>query len=1107
MTYTEYDYDSIAHLPEYAQCFIRNSYSGKKEKAKSYLDGAVKKIPTIVNVEILLTTDEEASAFHDFYDIDLNGGTEAFTLYGEVFGSQAYYVMSIIDGIEEIIVGGDTRKIKFSAEVIGISYPDYSPSHNYIVTTEGKIQATLQPSGADAVYDPLNFTITLNDETYSALSAERIDDILHIAPEHPITSYPSVMLTHTEQEGGLVTFGELALINNSIIERASPSGSAFTSATGEEIYIYLDRITYAQSWDNATLPFTILADGEDILLSAATNCQTTSGEYGIIRVFINSSRPIYEYEEVTVSFNITDNIEVAPFSSLSITNNSSTAGIEDNEIITASIESGGFMTIANMTAPQDRIYNKDNFSLVLDDVSYEVSSVVQDGGILTVEHCIGVTTYITTARLIHSTIEYGFDVVDYTLSNNTALLRASPYMATTTTVGEHISVSLNRDIYKGYDWSASSFSVTADDNPILLDDTGEYPYISAGDNIIHIKISSDNIIASGEVILVSYTETDNVEISSFTNQHVTNNSLLPTSNKILSASIDTTGLIITCTMSNSLDHTHQSGYFEIFDEGYTYYPLQYSAISAVQVGTTLTVTLDSGNVIRSATSALLNYTRDLDNYLQKISDLSITNNSTVVKPEFLSANVVSSGNYIEITMTENLEAHEWGMTEFVVEVEGTGRAVITAPSCVENSPTIIIYTEGTIYIGDVVTVSSETTDDPQVLPFTDESVTNSSTKTSPSSQTPYIYLMTEPLKEWGGYYWLVNSSSSGSEYDGKLCHSDGSSWTLAETQARYTQNKTIDLTGGMYPDTGMIVSSGEVSHAGAYDVDMNNTYKMYELVDYGDGTSDVWYGDNDTALTLTSANTGLNYTPPTTSYKPTEYPKLPIIPTVSISTIDDITDLLAHTITLTFNTEVDSFTIADITQTTPANGTIDNLVQDADNLRVWTFDYTANSGINDASNAITIEGAGGEYSDAWSNNSTADIVSNTFAINEEASLGAELIQDPNFDGGSEWSMESGISISGGKLVFATSSNQVAWQEITVENGETYKLVHAIEDFVSGEVTCRLDPMAEGYTYNGANNTYEQDVTPTSDTITVKIQGRWSGGCTLKIDNTSLKKYL
>jgi len=64
MAYKEYDYDTLAQLPEEANCIIESSHSAKKNREITYLGGvAGTTIKPTVNMELFTKTDEQAQEF------------------------------------------------------------------------------------------------------------------------------------------------------------------------------------------------------------------------------------------------------------------------------------------------------------------------------------------------------------------------------------------------------------------------------------------------------------------------------------------------------------------------------------------------------------------------------------------------------------------------------------------------------------------------------------------------------------------------------------------------------------------------------------------------------------------------------------------------------------------------------------------------------------------------------------------------------------------------------------------------------------------------------------------------------------------------------------
>jgi len=229
------------------------------------------------------------------------------------------------------------------------------------------------------------------------------------------------------------------------------------------------------------------------------------------------------------------------------------------------------------------------------------------------------------------------------------------------------------------------------------------------------------------------------------------------------------------------------------------------------------------------------------------SDVSATNNSTATGPTFLSAVVVTTGQYLKITLDRSIYAHTWGNDEFEVELNGTDTATITSVYSLDNNPDIWIYMQDLILSTDTVTIEFLTTDDPQLDVFSPQSVTNNSTQTSQSSIPP-VYSMTEELSVVSGVYYLHNSADSGTIYDGKLCKPNGDPMTETEANARYNSSEgTIDLSDDYYVDTQWIESdTADWNITGNYDVISGSSFKSYNIdFDFSASTVDIRLIDQD----------------------------------------------------------------------------------------------------------------------------------------------------------------------------------------------------------------------------------------------------------------------
>ena len=113
-------------------------------------------------------------------------------------------------------------------------------------------------------------------------------------------------------------------------------------------------------------------------------------------------------------------------------------------------------------------------------------------------------------------------------------------------------------------------------------------------------------------------------------------------------------------------------------------------------------------------------------------------------------------------------------------------------------------------------------------------------------------------------------------------------------------------------------------------------------------------------------------------------------------------------------------------------------------------------------------------------------------------FGSELITNGDFSSASGWTLDSNASVSGGKLVLASSSG-ISYQTIDLDNGAAYEVTFTIENFTSGTVKAYLN--GTNGTVRSANGTYTEVIIAGSSNTLVGINP--SG--TMDIDNFSLKK--
>ena len=325
------------------------------------------------------------------------------------------------------------------------------------------------------------------------------------------------------------------------------------------------------------------------------------------------------------------------------------------------------------------------------------------------------------------------------------------------------------------------------------------------------------------------------------------------------------------------------------------------------------------------------------------------------------------------------------------------------------------------------------------------------------------YLLTEPLVLDTGYYYTPNTGIDPNT-DGKLINlADGLAWT--PTALQYPEDGTIDLSGGKAIDTQIIFpSDAEWTYPQVYNVDGLGNYDVIAMRYKGNGTADVRRGNQSTSLTLLPNDTNLLYTPPLTTYKVIEFPEIPAKAVFTFSGIANISDTLAHEITITCNTHIDpaTFSTADIIGD---NGVVSNLVQSATNPLVWTFDYTANTGVADTTNVITI---GTAIADLWGNLPASASVSENFEVSTSAPTYGEVthIAMTDYALGLTSSPPAGVTVNHITTNTDTTTVFNMLDADGVDNGITFNLGVAFTGKVAGltpsgtDANCMYDVMLE-----------------------------------------------
>jgi len=114
----------------------------------------------------------------------------------------------------------------------------------------------------------------------------------------------------------------------------------------------------------------------------------------------------------------------------------------------------------------------------------------------------------------------------------------------------------------------------------------------------------------------------------------------------------------------------------------------------------------------------------------------------------------------------------------------------------------------------------------------------------------------------------------------------------------------------------------------------------------------------------------------------------------------------------------------------------------------------------------------------------------------EKKLGAEIIS------GSDWSTESGITVSNGSLIFDTSTQFNKATDTTAVSGKLYKVVYTISNYVSGSLRVRIGNWGEA---KSANGTYTEYII--SSSTSVLFHAYTDGSNDFTVSDISIKEVL
>jgi hypothetical protein len=127
-------------------------------------------------------------------------------------------------------------------------------------------------------------------------------------------------------------------------------------------------------------------------------------------------------------------------------------------------------------------------------------------------------------------------------------------------------------------------------------------------------------------------------------------------------------------------------------------------------------------------------------------------------------------------------------------------------------------------------------------------------------------------------------------------------------------------------------------------------------------------------------------------------------------------------------------------------------------------------------------------------------------INNETSLGSELVTNGGFNNGTGWSLQGNITIANGLLNFANANSEATQTCLPViPYGKTYRVIFTISGCTAGNFVINLGGSAVS-AIRITNNTFTEDIEVT-DIGSSRIIYLSGTGFTGSIDNLSIKEIL
>lgn len=408
----------IAKMPDADSCIVRDSYRVAREVANGYLNNESFFVPGEVQVEIIQRTKSSQVAFWDFFDNTINYGRSAFSMVGKYNGEMTNMMVRIEGKVSDTPVSLEVSRVTFSARIIGIVTTPVNIT-SISVDESGLIWTAQTDLYQDITHDVNAFTAYVNGFVIynKFVSIVQIGTEITFTSENKIRENIIVQLSHLKDNSKLAAFNSIDVTNDSMQPKSQLQDTgSYIDEFGTRIYLSFDP-ALSLGTDINPLKIEVFSNGEERDLNDFGGVAYNIDKDTVI-LSMNSSRPIYEGESVTI--NIYDDfiVDVAETINVSISDNRSTQNNYELPLSGQVLPDG--VTI-ELVVPnvQDVLFDETQWSIGADANTYYPAHVEQVGNIIYISLNTDSIIPNEAVTVDHDSVEHNIDTfTNYSVTNN-----------------------------------------------------------------------------------------------------------------------------------------------------------------------------------------------------------------------------------------------------------------------------------------------------------------------------------------------------------------------------------------------------------------------------------------------------------------------------------------------------------------------------------------------------------------------------------------------------------------------------------------------------------------------------------------------------------------